>query len=103
VRAPAARAQINFHITGTRRFVADLQNGIAKIRAAFEAGEPGVKNADRFSAAGFQFTALQPLMLPDSLKQEFGRKMFVAQKVCGGGLLTPLGVKIFRWRDHFWE
>ena len=53
VRAPAAGAQINFNVTGTRTFISDLQNGVAKIRPAFETGKSGVKNADGFSAGGF--------------------------------------------------
>ena len=95
VRAPAARAQINFHVAGTRRGAANLQDGVAKIGAAFEAGKSGVKNADAFSIGGFQLTALEPLVLPDCLQQAFGRKMLVAQKICGDRLRAPDGVKIF--------
>ena len=100
VRAPAARTQINFHVAGARRIIADLQNGVAKIRAAFEAGKAGMKNADDFSAGSFQLAAFEPLVLPNGLKQAFGREIFVAQKICGGDLRTPLRVEIFRGRSH---
>ena len=53
VRAPAACTQINFHVAGARTFISDLQNCVAKIRAAFEAGESGMKNADNFSVRSF--------------------------------------------------
>jgi hypothetical protein len=64
-----------------------------------------MKNADAFSTGGFQFAALEPLALPDGLQQALGRKGFVAQKVCGDGLGTPLRVKVFRKWSHgkrFW-
>jgi hypothetical protein len=37
VGAPAADAQVNFHVTGTRRSAADLNDRAAKIRPAFDA------------------------------------------------------------------
>ena len=49
VRAPAGGTQINFHVAGARRGVPDLQDGVAKVRAALDAGEAGMKNADDFS------------------------------------------------------
>jgi hypothetical protein len=95
VGPPAARVQINFHIAGARRGVADLQNGVAEIRPTFEADEPGVKNADAYSIGGFQFAAFEPLMLPDGLQEPLRWKMFVAQKTCRDGLRPPLRVKLF--------
>jgi hypothetical protein len=69
---PAGGTQINFHVAGTRRHVANLQNRVAKIRAAFDADESRMKHADNLSIGGFKLVAPQPLMLPDGLKQTFG-------------------------------
>ena len=82
VRVPAAGAQINFHVAGARRVVADLNDRAAKIRPAFGAGEAGMKNADGLSVGGFELVAAQALMLPDGLEQTFGRRIiFVAQDI----------------------
>ena len=74
VRVPAAGAQINFHVAGARRVIADLQNGAAKIRPALGAGKAGMKNADDSPVGGFERVALEALMLPDGLQQAFGRR-----------------------------
>ena len=56
----------------------------AKIRAALDAGESGMKNADGFALGGLELFALQPLMLPDGLQQALRRRgIFVAQNVAG--------------------
>ena len=103
VRVPAGGVQINFHVAGTRRFVAELQNRAAKIRPAFDAGEAGMKNADGFPSGGLELVAPQPLMLPDGLKQAFGRQTDSRRAKHAGGANcgTPGGVKIFRRGKHF--
>jgi hypothetical protein len=96
--APAGGTQINFHVAGTRRRVINLQNRVAKIRAAFDSDESWMKHADRFSVSGFKLVAPQPLMLPDGLKQTFGwRTVFVAQYIRCGELRPPGGIEIFGW------
>ena len=102
MRPPAIGAQVNFHVAGTRRFVPDLQNGVAKIRPAFDADESGVKNADGVAVGGFEPVALQPLMLPDGLEQAFGRQSVVVMQLGGRRELRPPdGVEIFGCREHF--
>ena len=102
VRAPAAGAKVNFHVAGTRRTVADLNDCAPKIRPAFDADETGVENADRDSAGGFQLVALEPLMLPGGLKQAFGRQVvFIAQNIGRDVTAAPGRIEIFRRRKHF--
>jgi hypothetical protein len=101
VRVPAVAAQINFHVTGARRFTANLDDGAAKIRPAFGADETGMQHADSFPIRSFQLVAPQPLMPPDGLEQTLGGKaVFVAQNVRGTALFAPDGVKIFGGRIH---
>jgi hypothetical protein len=99
--APIICAQVNFHVAGTRSFIADLQNCITKIRAAFNAGKSRMKNADNFSIQSFQRVTLQSLMLPGRLQQALGwRTIFVAQNIGRDKLRPPGGVEIFRRRGH---
>jgi hypothetical protein len=100
VGAPAADAQVNFHVTGTRRGVADLNDGAAKIRPAFDARKARMQNANGFSIGGLEPVALQPLVVPDGLEQAFRRRIiFVAQDIPRAEARAPVGVKIFRrWR-----
>jgi hypothetical protein len=101
VCAPIICMQINFHVAGTRRGVADRQNGVAKIRAAFDADESGVEDADNFSVQGFQRVAFKALVPPNRLKQAFGRQaVFVAQNIGRDKLGPPRGVEIFKRRKH---
>ena len=99
VRMPAVAAQINFHVAGARRFAADLDDGAAKIRPAFGAGETGMQHADIFPIRSFQLVAPEPLMPPDGLKQPLGGEaVFVAQHVRGAALVAPDGVEVFGGR-----
>jgi hypothetical protein len=101
VGAPAADAQVNFHVTGTRRGVADLNDRAAKIRPAFDTDKTGMQNANGFSIGGLEPVALQPLVVPDGLEQAFRRRIvFVAQDVSRAQARAPAGIKIFRWRRH---
>jgi len=101
VRAPAARAQIHFHVPGTRRVVTDLNNRAAKVRSAFGAGETGVQHAHARAPGGLELVAPEALMLPDGLQQAFGRRIiFVAQDIRRAATQAPVGVKIFRRRRH---
>jgi len=101
VRAPAVAVQVNFHVAGTRRSVADLDDGAAKIRAAFGAGEPGMEHADGFPVRCLQLVAPQPLMPPDGLEQPLGGPFsFIAQDAGDATPGAPAGIKIFGRCKH---
>ena len=101
VGAPAADAQVNFHVTGTRRGVADLNDRAAKIRPAFDADKAGMQNANGFSIGGLEAVASQPLVVPDGLKQVFRwRIIFVTQDTPRAQARAQVGVKIISWRRH---
>ena len=101
VGAPAAGAQVNLHVTGTRRGVADLNDRAAKIRPAFDTHKTGMQNANGLSISGPEPVALQPLVAPDGLEQAFRRRIiFVAQDIHHAAARAPVGVKIFRRRRH---
>jgi hypothetical protein len=60
-----------------------------------------MQNANGFSIGGSEPVALQPLVVPDGLKQAFRRRIiFVAQDIPRAKVRTPVGVKIFRRRRH---
>jgi hypothetical protein len=99
--APAAGTQVNLHIAGTRRGVADLNHRAAKIRPAFDADKTGVQNADGSAIGSLKPVALQPLVAPDGLEQAFRRRIiFVVQNLCQAKARAPVGVKIFSGRRH---
>ncbi len=101
VGAPASGAQVNFHVAGTRRGGADLDDRAAKIRPAFNADKTGMQNADGPAIGGLEPVALQPLVAPDGLEQAFRRRIiFVAQDIPRAKARAPAGVKIFRRRRH---
>jgi hypothetical protein len=101
VGAPAADAQVNLHVTGTRRGVADLNDRAAKIRPAFDADKARMQNANGFSIGGLKPVALQSLVVPDGLEQVFRWGIiFVAQDIPRAQARAPVGVKIIRWRKH---
>jgi hypothetical protein len=102
VGAPAGGAQVNFHITGTRRGVADLNDRAAKIRPAFDADKTGMQNPDGFTVGRLEPVALQPLVAPDGLEQALRRRMiFVVQDMRRAQARAPVGVKIFSGRRHY--
>ena len=102
VGPPAGGTQIDFHVAGVRRPVADLNDRSAEIRAALDTDKSGMKNADNLSIGGFQLSTSQPLMLPGGLQHALGRRtVFVVQNMVRGGLPPPGGVEIFGWRKHF--
>jgi hypothetical protein len=101
VCAPTADAQVNFHIAGTRRGVADLNDRAAKIRPAFDARKARMQNANGFPIGGLEPVALQPLVVPDGLEQALRRRIiFVAQDIPRAKARAPVGVKIFRRQRH---
>ena len=101
VGAPAAGAQVNFHIAGTRHGIANLNDRVTKIRPAFDADKTGMQNANGPSIGGPEPVAAEALMAPDGLQEAFGRRiLFVAQDVPRSIRHSPAGVKIFKQRRH---
>jgi len=101
VGAPAADTQVNLHVTGTRRGVADLNDRAAEIRAAFDADKAGMQNANGFSIGGLKPVASQTLVMPDDLEQAFRWCIiFVAQNIPRAKARAPVGVKIVGRRRH---
>jgi hypothetical protein len=99
--APAGGAQVDLHIAGTRRGVADLNDRAAKIRPAFDADKTGMQNPDGFAVGGLEPVALQPLVAPDGLEQAFRRRfIFIVQDLRQVEARAPVGVKIFSGRRH---
>jgi hypothetical protein len=98
---PAAGAQVNFHITGTRRGIANLDDRAAKIRPAFNADKTGMQNPDEFAVGVLEPVALQPLVAPDGLEQAFRRGIiFIVQDMHRANARAPVGVKIVSGRRH---
>ena len=101
MRVPTRSAQVDFHVAGPRRVIANLNHRAIKIRAAFSAGEAGMKNPDIFSFRRPELIALQALMQPDGLKQAFGREVvFVVQEVRRPQPCAPAGVEVLGRRRH---
>jgi hypothetical protein len=101
VGVPAGSAQVNFHVAGTRRGAADLNDRAAKIRPAFDADKSGMQNADGSAIGRLEPVTLQPLMAPDGLEQAFRRRIiFVAQDISRAKARAPVGVKIFSGQRH---
>ena len=101
VGMPAGRAQVNFHVAGTRRGVADLNDRAAKIRPAFDAHKAGMQNADGPAIGRLEPVAAEALMTPDGLEQAFRRRgIFVAQDVQPVCARAPVGVKIIGRQRH---
>ena len=99
VRPPVAGPQVNLHVAGARRIVADLNDRAAEIRPAFDTGETGVQNADGPAVRGFELVAPQTLVPPDGLEQTLVRRIMpVAQQARGAQTRAPGGVKMFRGR-----
>ena len=101
VGAPAAGAQVNFHVAGTGRGVTDLNDRAAKIRPAFNADKTGMQNPDGSAIGGLEPVALQSLVAPDGLEQAFRRGIiFIVQDLPRAGTRAPVGIKIFSGRRH---
>ena len=101
VRAPTRSAQINFHITGARRVVANLNHRVIKIRSAFGAGKAGMKNPDLLPIRRPELIPFQALMQPDGLKQALGREVIlIVQEVQRPQSGAPAGVEVLGRRRH---
>ena len=75
MRPPAASAKVNFHISGHRWRVTNLNDRPAKIRSALEAAESRMKHANGLPVQRLELRTLQALMLPDGLEQSLRRQI----------------------------
>jgi hypothetical protein len=101
VGVPAAGLQIHFHVAGVRRGVAELDNGAAKIRAAFATQKTRMKNPHGLAVQGSQLLAEQALVLPDGLEQALGRNPAVfAQDADAAAAQPPSGIETGRIAGH---
>jgi hypothetical protein len=86
--------QVNLDIAGFGEIIAELDQGVAEIRAGFMIPESRVKNSDGLAVQGDEFVPAEPLMLPDGLEKAFGGNAVGAfleqEQTQGTG--APLGV-----------
>ncbi len=73
VGLPTAGAQVNLDVAGAGRGIAELDEGVAEVGAAFEVVEAGVKDADGVAIEGEKLVAEHALMLPDRLEEALRR------------------------------
>jgi hypothetical protein len=101
VGVPAAGAQVNLHIPGPRRGIAELNDRGPEIGSALDADKTGMQDADGLSVGCLQPVATEALMAPDGLEQAFGREIiFVAQSSPQPIGLAPVDIKIIKWLRH---
>jgi len=101
VRAPAAGAEVHFHVAGAHGIVADLHHGTTKIRSTFDAAKTRMKQAHALTVQRRQLLATQALVLPDGLEQALGwRVVVVAQHAGDPGAQTPLRIEIGGQAGH---
>ena len=94
VRAPPVCVKVYFNIASAWWSVAELDDGTAKIRAAFATDKSGVKYSHGLAVQGFQLLPEQSLMLPDGLEQFLRRQGFAfAQNADAAALQPPPRVK----------
>jgi hypothetical protein len=93
--------EVDFHVANNGDFIAELQDGAAKVRTPFQAGKAGMKNANRLSLRRLELIAFEALVLPDSLQQFFGRRrILIVECINGTTTSAPDSVKIFGARIH---
>lgn len=74
MRSPAVVVQIYFHVAGDGFVVTEANDRAAKIWSAFDAAKTRMKHANGLTVQGLNSVAVQPLMLPDGLKEFFRRR-----------------------------
>jgi hypothetical protein len=79
-----------------------LHDGAAKVRAGPVIFETGMKHADGLAVQCFELAAQEALLLPNGLKQMFGRSgwMIFPQRIAGDAPGAILGVEIVRAQEH---
>ena len=77
---PAAGAQVNLHVAGTRRGGANLNDRAAKIRPAFDTHKTGMQDANGLSLGGPEPVAAEALMAPDGLQRRSGGASFSSRR-----------------------
>src|SRR5262245_54744023 len=101
MRAPAIGAKVDLHVAGSRRPVANLNDGGAEIGSPFEIADPGMKDAEALPVQRLELRALKALMLPDGLKQSLGWRIGrIPQAQCSSLARTPFGIEASRGEGH---
>ena len=91
--APAGGVDVHFDVAADGRGVAELNDGAAKIGAAFAVEETGVEDADGLAVGEGEPVAAEALVLPDGLQEVFGRRVaLLVQQGNDAAVQTPLGV-----------
>jgi hypothetical protein len=96
VGLPVAGNPVNFHVAGTGRFVAELQDRAVEVGAGGPVPKAGMEDAQRLAVEGLQILAPQPLMEPDALEEAFRGLggVALAQEKGRFILRPPAGVEI---------
>jgi hypothetical protein len=97
VLTPVARMKINFDIARLRDIVADLHDGIAKIRAGLAIPEAGVKNGHRPAVQRAQGAPAKALVAPHLLQEALGGRPLrggFPQTGVGRGPRPPTAIEI---------
>jgi hypothetical protein len=96
VGLPILRDHVDLDVTGTRFFLAKLDNGAAEIRTGPAIPETGMKHTNGLSIDGAEIVAAEALVMPDVLEEPFRwvRRIALAQERSGFLLRAPLIVKV---------
>jgi hypothetical protein len=96
VGLPVAGNAVNFHVAGTGRFAAELEDGGVEIGAGGAVPKAGMEDAQGLAVEGLQIVAAQALVQPDALQEAFrGRGgVALAQEKARFILRPPAGVEI---------
>jgi hypothetical protein len=83
VAMPCGGVQVDLDIAGSGEIIAELDEGIAEVRAGLVIPETGVKNSDGLAVQGEELIAADALVLPEGLEKAFGG-------LAVGGFLEPM-------------
>lgn len=95
VSAPAVVANVHFDVAARGSGIAELDHGVAKVRATLDTRETGMKNPHALAVHCGQLIAAQALVLPDGLEKFFRRRVVRVAKFSGEAVAcAPFGVKV---------
>ena len=101
VGAPAAGANVHFHITSSWEVLAELHDRASEIRPAFEISKTGMKHANVSAVQGDKLIAEQALVLPYGLQQVFGWRIAILLQLRNDAAAgSPVGIGIGERRGH---
>ena len=101
MRSPTVRAKVDFHITGGRWLVPDLNDRCPKVRPTLQIAEPGMKHPHALPVQRLELGALKTLMLPDGLEQSLGRQIGCVPQTHRLSLArTPIGIEAGGGKGH---